>query len=195
MASNKATRLTLLCSARTTWARQAIFGGAGEIENSEIGKLARLKSELTAGIASVSCGPDFASKSTAGYLGKRAQTEPLLADLDYGSWTGRSLASVAETEPQALALWLSDPAAKPHGGESLAELYSRSRKWLHGMMNAGGHHLAVTSQAVCRAVVLNTLDAPEASFWLIDIPHLTISSLTSDGHRWSVRTAGCPVMR
>ncbi|GHJ93227.1 hypothetical protein SNE510_27460 [Streptomyces sp. NE5-10] len=38
-----------------------------------------------------------------------------------GRWCGRTLEEVAGAEAEAVSLWLSDPAAAPHGGESLRE--------------------------------------------------------------------------
>ena len=66
----------------------------------------------------------------------------------------RTLKDVADREPEAFAAWLGDPAAAPHGGESLAALIERAGGWLAefpgaGRRDAGRHPCVVRSRGDC----------------------------------------------
>ena len=65
------------------------------------------------------CGPEKRTRQTAELLGLRAKTDPRLADLDCGAWRGTVLGGVP---PADLAVWLTEPAQAPHGGESVVDL-------------------------------------------------------------------------
>ena len=67
--------------------------------------------------------------------------------------------SVAELEPEAFQSWLSDPAATPHGGESVEELIARIKTWLNGALLRQEHIIAITHPAVMRAAVLAAINA------------------------------------
>ncbi len=69
-------------------------------------------------------------RGTAVALGLDAAVTPELGDLDMGRWRGRSLDEVGQEAPEEVAVWLSDPAAAPHGGETLLQLVERIGAWL-----------------------------------------------------------------
>lgn len=133
-------------------------------------------------------GPERRCAETASALGLDAVTEPALADLDLGAWRGRTLADL-ESSP-GLATWLTDPAAAPHGGESLSALTDRVASWLAGLPADRARLAAVTHPAVVRAAVLHTLGASLAGFWRLDSAPLTQTWLTRHGGRWQVRETG-----
>ncbi|MBD3002874.1 histidine phosphatase family protein [Streptomyces sp. 5-10] len=74
--------------------------------------------------------PSERCRGTATALGLDAAVAPELGDLDVGRWRGRSLDEVGQEAPEEVAAWLSDPAAAPHGGETLLELVERIGAWL-----------------------------------------------------------------
>ena len=117
-------------------------------------------------------------------LGLEAETDSALADLDAGRWRGLGLDAV---DPAELAIWLTDPQAAPHGGESVVGLLTRVRGRLDTLAPTGQHVTAVTHPAVIRAAVLLTLDAPPKSFWRIDIAPLSRTVLHNRGHAWTLR--------
>jgi broad specificity phosphatase PhoE len=123
--------------------------------------------------------------ATAELLGLRAETEPLLADLNYGSWRGNVLGGVG---PAELTLWLTDPTQAPHGGESVAALVERVRGWLDTLAARRGRLVAVTHPAVVRAAILVALDAPPKSFWRMDIAPVNRTVLHFRGHAWTLRS-------
>ena len=76
--------------------------------------------------------------------------EPMLRECDYGRWTGRSLTEVQAEEPDAVAIWLRDPAAAPHGGEAVLSMIGRVGGWLDGRKANPGRVVAVTHASVIR---------------------------------------------
>jgi broad specificity phosphatase PhoE len=130
------------------------------------------------------CGPETRARQTAELLGLRPRIEPELADLDCGRWRGDFLGRV---DPAELALWLTDAAAAPHGGETVVHLVGRVRRWMDSVTSSRGRLIAVTHPAVVRAAVLNALDAPPKSFWRIDIAPASRTVLHFRGHAWTLR--------
>ncbi|MER6913287.1 histidine phosphatase family protein [Streptomyces sp. NPDC000594] len=142
------------------------------------------------------CGPSRRCRESADALGLRgpATEEPgaPLADWDLGRWRGRSLAEVGAAEPEAVARWLADPDAAPHGGESLTALVARAGAWLDALPPGGGRLLAVLDPAVVRALLTHALALPPALFWRLDAAPLTLTGLTSRAGRWNLR-CGTPL--
>lgn len=83
-----------------------------------------------------------------------------------------------------LELWLTDPAAAPHGGESIVDLTERVAGWL---MSVTSVTVAVTHPALIRAAILTALDIPPKSFWRIDIAPLSRTTLHYRNDRWTLR--------
>ncbi|GAA3041478.1 hypothetical protein GCM10020229_60790 [Kitasatospora albolonga] len=106
-----------------------------------------------------------------------------------GRWRGRTLEELTTTEPAALAQWLADPEAAPHGGEPLTALCARVADWLDALAGThpDGRVLAVAEPELVRAAALHTLGAPPASFWRIDVAPLTATELSGRTGRWNLR--------
>ena len=128
--------------------------------------------------------PALRARQTAEALGLAAEVVPALRDADFGRWAGRTLAEVEETDPDALALWLGDPAAAPHGGEPFTAVLDRTAQWLRSL---DGRVVAVTHPAIIRAAVVHALTAPAAGFWRVDVEPLGLTRLTGSGDRWTLR--------
>jgi len=182
-----ATRLTFLCHASTAALRAARFprdeplDGSGERRASVLaGHLPRAERCWTS--------PALRARQTASRLKLDCLVEPALADCDYGRWAGLSLDEVSAAEPQAAAAWLADPAAAPHGGESLDGLLARVAGWLDGRLGESGPALAITHAAVIRAAIVHALSAGASSFWRIDIGPLSRTELHGSAGRWTLRS-------
>src|SRR5271167_4224920 len=124
-----AARLDLLAHGASEATRPARFPDDEGLEPSAVGALQALRGRLRP-YAHVLISPARAARETAAALGLDAEVEMALRDCDYGRWRGLASKDVAEREPDAFATWLGDPAASPHGGESLAALIERIGAWL-----------------------------------------------------------------
>lgn len=129
-------------------------------------------------------GPERRTGQTAKLLGLQAEPEPRLADLDCGRWRGEALAALP---PAELEVWLSRPAAAPHGGESITDLISRVSRWLESLTTNPLRTVAVTHPAVIRAAIAAALDVAPASFWRIDVAPATRIVMHFRGGRWTLR--------
>ena len=181
-------RLVLICHAATKATRVAAFPIDEPVEPHALDGVA-LPSRF-AKPAQCWTSPARRALQTAEALGFAATVEPLLRDCDFGRWAGRTIADVGRDEPDAFAQWLADPAAVPHGGESITGLIERAGAWLASLEARSGRIVAVTHQSVIRAAVTHALGAPPAAFWRIDVLPLAITELTDNGRRWSLAFPG-----
>ena len=181
------TRITLICNGSTRATRSAAFPSDEPLEkpaapaNGTIASLRRAERSWTS--------PAVCARQTAAALGLAPAVDPDLRDCDYGRWTGRRLRDVEAEEPEAIAIWLTDITAAPHGGELFATSADESQR---GLINASVRTdmvLSVTHAAVIRCAILHAIGAPAPSFWHIDIAPLSNTELRHDGSRWRWRAA------
>ncbi|MBB2913748.1 broad specificity phosphatase PhoE [Streptosporangium becharense] len=177
--SSGVARLLLVCHASTAATARAVFPGDEPLDENG---LRRAAAAAPLGARPAVRGPELRCARTAEALGLRAEPDPLLADCDYGRWRGRTLDEVGAAEPEALATWLDDPAAAPHGGEPVTALLGRVSGWLAGL--PPGRVVAVTHPAVIRAAVVHAAGAPARAFWRVDVAPLARVTLTGRGGRW-----------
>jgi len=137
-------------------------------------------------------GPSLRARETARLAGLAPRDEPALAECDFGAWTGRSLAEVAEQDPEGLAAWMSDPSATPHGGEALSALAVRVARWLDGQAAREGAAVAVTSGGPIRAAVAHALGAPLAALWRIEAAPLGLAELHCHDGAWRLMRLNAP---
>jgi broad specificity phosphatase PhoE len=187
------TRCTLISHAATAAVRRAVFPldeALDEIVSAEIASLAWVAPRAQR----IWSGPELRTQQTAEALKLHAVVANELRDCDYGRWNGMELSEVQLREPDAVMAWLTDTAAAPHGGESIAVLIERVGDWLEGQRNTG-HTVAVTHSAVIRAAVIYALDAPLQSFWRLDVAPLSLTDLRFNGRAWTLRVMGCALPR
>lgn len=185
-------RVMLVSPAMNAALREARFEGDAPLDESG----ARRARAAAAGVPDaelcVSGGSERCLR-TAEALGLRPGPEPAPADWDLGRWRGHRLSDVSDSEPEAVAAWLSDPSAAPHGGESLSDLCARVGGWLDGLGEDGGRVLAVVEPAVVRAAVVHGLGLPATAFWRLDVAPLTLTELGGRLGRWNL-TCGQPLV-
>jgi broad specificity phosphatase PhoE len=144
----------------------------------------QVDASIDLGVADVALAtPEKRTRQTAELLGLHPAIEPRLADLDCGRWRGNVLGGV---RPAELAVWLTDPARAPHGGESVTALVTRVRGWLDSLTRRRSRLVAVTHPSVIRAAILVTLEAPPKSFWRIDIAPASRTVMRFRGHTWTL---------
>jgi broad specificity phosphatase PhoE len=130
-------------------------------------------------------------RETADAAGLAAVPDERIAECDFGTWSGRSLADVNAEAPKAVQSWMLEPDAAPHGGESLAMFSTRIARWLDAQAEGEGRLAAVTHGEVIKAAVVHALGAPLLSFWRIDATPLAITELHAHGGRWTVVRLNC----
>ena len=154
-----AQRLLLIAYAPTAGARDLVFGGG---DREVVGEVPTLEQRVARWV----CGPEPVGLATAARLGA-VDVEVLtgLRDCDFGSWSGLTLDEVGARDPVALTRWLADPQARPHGGETLAELVGRVGQVVDQQPWPDGRSVAVVPPLVARAALVHALGvAPEAIF-------------------------------
>lgn len=140
------------------------------------------------------CSTAKRSRATAVAAGLSARVEPALDECDFGAWHGRTLAELHEEDPEGVGAWMTDPAACPHGGESLTVFAARVAKWLDAQAALDGRAIAVTHGGVIKAAVVHALGAPLRSFWRIDASPLRTTELHAHGGRWTMTCVNAPVV-
>ncbi|WP_407443459.1 histidine phosphatase family protein [Rhodococcus sp. (in: high G+C Gram-positive bacteria)] len=139
----------------------------------------------TAPVADVALtAPELRTIETATALGLSPTVEPLLRDMDFGRWAGTAM---EEIPAASLAVWLADPEAAPHGGESIHDVIVRTGTWLASLMDSPERIVAVTHAAVVRAAMLYALGAPASAFRRIDVRPLAVTRLDGKDGRWNLR--------
>jgi broad specificity phosphatase PhoE len=131
------------------------------------------------------------TRQTAEALQLDAITLSTLRDCDYGTWRGSTLDEILARDPLTVSAWLRDPAATPHGGESLLSLMQRVAEWLEGEKAVNGRAILVTHAAVIRAAIVHAIEATPKSFWRIDVAPLSFTRLSCKDGRWNVTSSGC----
>ncbi len=180
------TRLDLVAHGASEATRAARFPDGGEaIEPSAVATLEALRGRLGPYVR-VSTAPARAARETVAALGFEADVDPLLRDADYGRWRGLALKDAAASEPDGFAAWARDPAAAPHGGESLNALIERARDWLARSLTQDGAALAITHGSFVRAAIVSAFGADASAFWRIEAAPLTLARLSGREGRWNL---------
>jgi len=178
-------RLLLVRHAATSATRAAAFPADEPLDDSAHTQASGLASLLPSPCRTASS-PALRCLQTAAAAGLEARVEPDLAECDFGSWSGRTLAAVHRAEPEAADEWMSDPHARPHGGESLSTFASRVASWLDAQANQEGCGVAITHAGVIRTALVHALGAPIRAFWQIEVAPLTVTELHAHEGRWMV---------
>ena len=178
-------RLHLICSASTASVSAVAFADDQPLDPRGRESLGSLAGRLPACDIALSS-PALCARQTAEGLALTATIEPVLRDCDFGRWAGRSLADVQSHEPDAVADWLQNPHAAPHGGESFADVMKRVAGWMDQLLAQDTSILAITHALVIRAAIAHALSAGPAAFGHIDIAPLTRARLSNNGGRWTL---------
>ncbi|QAY85612.1 histidine phosphatase family protein [Pseudomonas arsenicoxydans] len=182
----QATRLTLMCHARTVAQKLAIFPTNEPLETEWI-SARETRCRPFKGTPRLLCAPELRTQQTAELFGDNVEIVPALRDCNFGRWKGVRIDDLQKAEPEALEAWLDDPTSAPHGGESVAQLGVRVAQWLKSLEDTPGHVVAITHPFVIRAALTQVLQA--AAFNLIDVEPLSTIELRFTG-RWRLRLLG-----
>jgi broad specificity phosphatase PhoE len=179
-------RVLLLRHGPTPSTASATFGDDGELTQRGLQQAVALDLPR---VHRVVRSPALIAASTAAALelDEEAERDSRLADWDPGRWRGRTLDDLAESEPAGVAAWLGDPAAAPHGGESLDDVLARTAAWLDWAAGLDDTVLAITHAAIVRAAVVAVLGAAPSAFWALDVAPLALTELRHRDGRWHLR--------
>lgn len=179
-------RLLLVRHAPTSATRAAAFPGDEPLDRRGRTQAASLAARLP-GHADLFCSPSLRCLETVRAAGLADPTvQPELAECDFGAWSGRSLTDLHASDPDAVASWMTDADACPHGGESLTAFALRVGLWLDAQAALDGNAVAITHGGVVKAALVRALDAPIAAFWRLDVSPLSITELHAHDGRWTV---------
>jgi len=177
------TRLHLLCSASTLSTRGAAFPKDAPID--EMGRKGLSKFSGRAPSCDEALrSPALCAAQTAEGLALDAMPESALRDCDFGRWAGRALTEIQSQEPDALAEWLRNPEAAPHGGESFAVVMKRIGGWMDDLPAESRSILAITHAAVIRAAIAHALGAGPHAVLHVDVAPLTRVMISGGAGRW-----------
>ncbi|MFB8182119.1 histidine phosphatase family protein [Streptomyces sp. NPDC055966] len=179
-------RVMLVAPAVGAELREARFGNDGPLDDAGL-RAARAVADTRLAAAPCFVAPSFRCRQTAEALGLASESAQELGDLDVGSWRGLRLDDIAVTDPAAVAAWLADPSAAPHGGESLTSLCARVGSWLDERARHDGRTVAVVEPAVIRSALVHALALPPTAFWRLDVLPLTVTELSGRNGRWNLR--------
>ncbi|MEU9078547.1 histidine phosphatase family protein [Kitasatospora sp. NPDC004745] len=182
-------RVTLVSPAMSSAVREARFDDDAPLDASGLAAARSAAGTLPAPGTALSS-PSARCRQTAAALGLTAAPHEALRGCAMGSWRGLRLDEVAAERPEQVAAWLADPAAAPHGGESLQQLGGRVGGWLDGLAAESGRVVAVVEPDVVRAAVVHALDLPAPVFWRLDVPPLAFTVITGRAGRWNLRLGG-----
>ncbi|MER5208365.1 histidine phosphatase family protein [Streptomyces sp. NPDC002825] len=180
-------RLTLISPAANEALREVRFDDDGPLDAAGIACAEAVASAVGPSPRAYSS-PSPRCRRTAEALGLPSEPVDALAGCAMGRWRGQTLAAVAAAEEAAVSAWLSDPAAAPHGGESLRDLRVRVGGWIDELREGSGRVTAVVEPDVIRAATVHALAAPDSMAWRLDVRPLTAVHLSGRAGRWNLRT-------
>jgi len=173
-----ATSLILLCAGGTQSSRTGGFPSPDEALDKSARRDAancRLDARFHANLFVSSA---RSALETVDAMNLRGRREPALADVDHGSWAGRSFEAVLAEMPDDLMRWLANPVDSAPGGEPMDAVTLRIGRWLDRIACLDQPICAITHATVIRAALAHTLDLPLRSTLAIDIAPLSRTRLS-----------------
>jgi broad specificity phosphatase PhoE len=185
-------RLMLMRHARTDAVHRAAFPLDESLDAPGLEAAGELAGRLGRGDAF--CGPSRRARETAAAAGLDVEVVAALDECDFGTWAGSTLAQVDAQDPEGARAWMTDPDARPHGGETLAEMLERVADWLDEQAQLRGRAIAVTHGGVVKAAVVHALAAPPVAFWRVNVAPLAATELHAHDGRWTLARVNAPVV-
>lgn len=124
--------MQVITAGRTGPNRSVRFGGDAPLDDRGRRDIEALAGPVAGPVAV--CGPEAATVESARLLVEEPVVDDALRTLDVGSWAGLT---PEEIDPRELAAFFTDPASRPHGGESVEEFVRRVHDWRDSTDTAG----------------------------------------------------------
>lgn len=140
--------------------------------------------------ARVISSPARAAREMAARIAPDVDIDAAFDDIDYGSWRGRSIRELADDEAAQLSAWLTDPQARPHGGESISMLAARVIEGLARIEREmrGERCIVVTHAIVMKVAVAHALRKPLTSVYAMNFApcSATVLNRSTSAQDWTV---------
>ncbi|MEQ6902048.1 histidine phosphatase family protein [Nocardioides sp. YIM 152588] len=162
---------------------------------------ARWLTELGDRVDAVIASPVRRTRETAdaiaGELGLVVEEDADFAEMDFGSWEGRTFGEVAAADRAGMDTWLGDLAAAPHGGESFEEVRARVLAGLDRVLDAHAGRTVVLASHVTpiKTLVAHAVGAPLSALFALELAPASVSVVAfypdgtaGGGRRGSLRT-------
>lgn len=113
----------------------------------------------------------------AGELGLDVVEEPGFAEMDFGSWDGKSFAEVAAEDKAGMETWFGDLGAAPHGGESFQRVQDRVLGGLNRVLEEHAGRTVVVASHVTpiKTLVAHAVAAPLTSLFTLELAPASVS--------------------
>lgn len=110
-------------------------------------------------------------------LGHPVEVEPGFAEMEFGSWDGKTFTEVAEHHKAELDAWLGSLDVPPGGGESFREVEERVLAGLQRVLDAhAGKTVVVVSHVTpIKTLVAHAVDAPLGSVFRMELSPASVS--------------------
>lgn len=191
-------QLYLVRHGETEYNRHDLFRGQIDIPLNETG---RRQADATgehlqsSGIAAFYSGPLERAMDTVRRIaaphGAQPSVLPLLNDIDYGAWSGKTVNEIREAYPDCYELWVHHPAeVRFPDGESLREAYARigeCMEWLWER-HADEAVVVVGHKVVNRLVLCIALGLPLEGIWRIEQANGAINLIQRNERGYMVLT-------
>ncbi len=103
-------------------------------------------------------------------LGLEGEKEPLLQEVDFGHWEGKSFAEIAKEYPGHIKQWANDKDFTFPGGESLPAFRSRIKKVAARLYDENAATIFLMAHGgVLRALICELLRLPVENYLLFDV--------------------------
>lgn len=182
---------------RTEWNDQLRYQGAVDIPLNEDGRMQARKAALrfsSADIDAVISSPLSRAVETAEYIASfhkelKVESTPLLTEVDFGKWEGRTVPEIKAEYADVFAAWRNDPlnVAAP-GGESMDSLYERCGLFAEQLLARHERRTVVVGHgAMLRALFPRMLQLPRVSyFWKTRLDNCSITAFSADDGRFAL---------
>jgi broad specificity phosphatase PhoE/ribonuclease HI len=188
------TRLLLIRHGATEHSRESRFSGrnelplsqAGQQQAAELAKRAGAFGQVAAVVSSPLRRAGQTAEAVAAEFGLQVEIIDDLAEVDFGSWEGKTYGEVQRDQPAELAAWLASTDVAPPDGESFAAAGRRVRRGRDAVIaaHAGQIVAVVTHVTPIKTLIRLALDAPPTSLFrmYLDTGSISIVDYYADGN-------------
>jgi len=159
---------------------RGIFYGRTDVDLSEKGveqSLSQVKKIANLSVTKVYSSPLkrclFAAKELLKIKKVPLEISPLLVELDFGDWSGKSWEELSKLNE----FWkiYEDESFSPPGGESLSDMRKRVKKFLEEFsLTSSGIYVVFTHSGVIRMFFLELLSLPISYFFKVEVDYMHI---------------------